>query len=501
MPTNSLGDSSQVWKLYCRNTGIEEGKMFGDQPEIVYQIMPDRFYRHSEALPGQDLEAWNALPDESKGGTQFFGGTLRGIQEKIPYLKELGITTLLLTPIFKAPSYHKYDAEDFYSIDPNFGSEDDFEALLKALHENSIKLILDIALNHLSNEHPFFKKALADPSSKERGFFRFSSYPERYDCWWNNSSMPELNFANKELRELFIEGEASIIRYWVRKGIDGIRLDCANDLSKPIVELIRKVSHEENPHCYVFGEIFSYAADWTNHMDGIQNYMYSAGFFRVYSNEIPSRIFNQWLNDIQKDSSLPVLNRSLSMFSSHDTARAYTLVKKNYKRLAQMLLLQYTLPGIPMIYYGEENGMQGKRDPHNRATMNWNPKTWNQRIRKLYTLLIEEKKSAAIESKIIPLTEYVPDGVIAYLSYNPKEKTDYRLILLNMTGVKKKFILMIPYSYIYSFLKLVDIFSSKSVTFVNNGAAVELLAYDAVCLKPAPEQTFKNYSFFKTYTL
>ncbi|HQG27776.1 MAG TPA: alpha-amylase family glycosyl hydrolase, partial [Candidatus Ozemobacteraceae bacterium] len=206
---------------------------------VFYQIVPDRFRRaESSGESPHTLLKWDAKPASSKAGSQeFFGGNLRGITEKLDHIRELGANAILLTPINAAPSYHRYDTTDYKSIDPLLGDWKDLEELTAAVHARGMKIIFDVALNHVSKKHPWFVRAEADAQAPERGYFRFNG-DGTYLCWWGHAGLPELQLNDRRLVQELITGDDSVLSFWLRKGFDGVRLDCANDLSLQTCALI-----------------------------------------------------------------------------------------------------------------------------------------------------------------------------------------------------------------------------------------------------------------------
>lgn len=242
---------------------------------VIYQIFPERFAIgggrtvHDKrgdgfyTAEGDTVSSWDELPQPGWGqNQQFFGGDLAGIRERLPYLQELGVNLIYLTPFYASPTNHRYDTVDYFTVDPASGSLEDFCLLVEAIHACGMRIIIDIALNHVSDRHPVFQEACRNPESRYRDFFSFLSYPDRYVGWYGYPSMPELNFANPEVVDTFITGEESVLRFWLRQGVDGFRLDTANDLGMPLMRLIRDTVREINPDAVVIGEVSQYPGGW-----------------------------------------------------------------------------------------------------------------------------------------------------------------------------------------------------------------------------------------------
>ncbi|HOV13897.1 MAG TPA: glycoside hydrolase family 13 protein [Spirochaetota bacterium] len=477
---------------------------------IIYQIFPERFARGgkktfqekiNEGLYAKNaiFKEWNELP--TKGimqGMEFFGGDLFGVAEKISYFIDLGVDTLYINPFFPGVSNHKYDALQYKDVDKAFGGMEAFDLLLKKAHDNHIKVIIDVALNHVSNEHRYFKEAIKDKNSKYINFFKFIDYPKSYSCWWGADFLPELNLENPEIIEEFITGEKSIIKFWIEKGVDGIRLDCANDLGPKICSLVRDTAKKINPEIKVFGEVFNYSSEWQKVLDGTQSYYYSGSIFSVLSSNITTKQFGKNINKLIMDSQYERLLESINILSSHDYKRALNSFDFDIKKYFLALIMQFTLPGIPKIYYGEEVGMTGGDDPENRAPMIWDENKWNKNILTFYKKLIKlrKEKIELQEGLYMDFSEWLDNGVVGFMRYMKESPKDFSIILLNTTNEKKKFRLFVPYSYFFCDMQLVDYFQNDKV--------ITKLSYIDVDLEPFgyrlfnPNDTYKkNYSFYK----
>ncbi len=215
------------------------------QGSVFYQIFPDRFadgdpsnnVRSAEYLRyGKPVVArsWGERPNPKTGGTEFFGGDLQGIVQHLDYLEELGVSALYLTPIFTAPSNHKYDVADYKQVDPHFGGDAALLALRQVLDERGMRLMLDIVPNHCGVTHPWFLAAQADPTAQTAEFFTFHRRPDDYESWLGVRSLPKLNYRSERLREVMYAGQDSIMRYWLRPPFraDGWRIDVANMLAR-----------------------------------------------------------------------------------------------------------------------------------------------------------------------------------------------------------------------------------------------------------------------------
>lgn len=483
-------------------------KNFNEQ--IIYQIMPDRFFIGSSQTAqdklenglypeNADLKNWTDKLDKRREiNNNFYGGDLDGIIEKLDYIKNVGANVIYLTPIFQAETYHKYDAINYKTIDKSFGGDKGFNRLLAKLKEKDMKLIIDIAFNHVSYKHPYFQDAVSNPDSKYRDFFNFIKYPEIYSCWWGHDYLPELNLNNPEVIEEFITGENSVIKFWLEKGVDGIRLDCANDLGVSVNKIIKETVNKINPDAILIGEVFNFAPDFTDGLDSLQSYMYTQSIFSLLNNKISAFQFGQNLQKMIDNYSHSEMLNNLIILSSHDSPRALTQLFNNVKKLFLAITMQFTLPGVPKVYYGEEVGMKGGADPLNRAPMIWNEKNWNKKINQFYKKIVQLRKNRRelVSGKILNLTGLLDNGIVAYLRYDQNKPDNYSVIVINPTGKKKKFRLFIPYSYFFSDMLMIDQLTGRKVRSNVSDLDLELGAYESSVY--IPDYLFKkNYNYYK----
>ncbi len=377
---------------------------------VFYQIFPERFcngdpdndIRSGELLVGgfpTIAMDWNARPLEWREGRclDFFGGDLQGVREKIPYLKALGVTAIYLNPIFAAPSVHKYDCIDYFHVDPHFGGDEALADLSAALHENGMKLILDISINHTGTAHRWFNRdglyfdrslgAYHDPQAPEREFYFF--HPDNaYTAWKANPELPTLNFTSDALRDILYRGPDSVIRKWLRPpySIDGWRFDVADvmarngdiQLDHEIWRELRQAIREENPEAYILAEDWG---DCGEHLQGDEwdapmNYF---GFGRPirqflgendwFQNDSPTlrgcrfRLSAEDLADRVRDhlGKIPFALQEVqyNLFDSHDISRLHHDPEVPFDHWRGAVCLQFLLPGAPSIYYGDEAAIDG----------------------------------------------------------------------------------------------------------------------------------------------
>ncbi len=359
---------------------------------IIYQIFPERFnigmagsvYEKRDkghyGLPEQRVRSWSEKPVVSRdGGHQydFWGGDIRGITAKIDYIKELGANTVYMTPVFWGHTNHKYDCLDYFAVDPDFGTEEDLIDLINVAHDRGLKIILDGVFNHIGMAGKWFNGLnLFD----EPGVFQGN--PERKDYfahkdghfrgWMDSRNLLELNLENPELQRIIYSGDNSIVKHWLNKGIDGWRLDVAYDIGPKILSEISTVVKEVNAGASLIGEIWNYPKGWREQagLDGLMNYYYKLIIWELLNGYLQGREASKLLDDVMSDCGLDFMSKSWNILSSHDVPRLRTELK-SFRSVKLALVLQYSLPGIPMIYYGEELEMEGGHDPENRGPMAW----------------------------------------------------------------------------------------------------------------------------------
>jgi glycosidase len=465
---------------------------------IFYQIMPDRFARETAGSQNADRELmkWDARPGSSgRGGTEFYGGNLQGICAQLDHIAALGVNAILLTPINRAPSYHRYDAVDFCALDPLLGDWKDLERLVSEAHKRGLKLVFDIALNHVSVEHPWFQKALKDPKSKERSWFKFDK-KGNYQCWWGYHTLPELQLNNPELQQMLFLGKSNVLAFWLDKGFDGIRLDCANDLTHETCDQIVESIRPRYPQAAIIGELCTYSVPWLRVLDATQSYFFTDSLKALKSGSITTR---QCLANMQIAYSAGA-HRQFQMLSSHDIPRIHSEWGRATAFLRAARRLQFTLPGIPMLYYGEELAMRGRSDPENRATPEWNKLDQAEtaadieELRKLTEL--RRKSPELTRGTWQPIfTDGHPD-LFAFFCASPEDPHNLTLVTWNNSRAKKQPTLTVPWGWLFSELQLEEVFTGRRITTVA-GMVTPTLEPNECAVWQVKDDSKRNYSFFK----
>ena len=350
---------------------------------VFYQIFPDRFRNGDVSNDPPGTRPWGGLPDRKST----FGGDLNGILEKLDYLEDLGVTALYLTPIFKAPSNHKYDTEDYFQVDPAFGGNEALRALISALHRRGMRIVLDGVFNHCGDRHPFFRDVCArGKASPYWDWFTIwgdhvSRDPEpNYACWAGVPTMPEWNHKNPKVREYLL----SVVRHWLSEyQIDGWRLDTVDYLPPDFVREVYRLVKEERGDAYVLGEVMGVAASWfkLGALDGVMNYRLRDGVAAFFARgEWSAEEFAHHIYAVRR-SYPPEANYAMyNLASSHDVPRLLTLCHGDRRRFLLAYAFLFSYIGAPAIYYGDEVGLTGGEDPDCRRCFPWEEARWDRAL-------------------------------------------------------------------------------------------------------------------------
>jgi glycosidase len=355
---------------------------------VVYQIFPDRFYNSDPANDKPEgsfiyggatqKRQWG---DKPTGGDDFFGGDLKGITAKLDYLQSLGVTAIYLNPIFASPSNHRYDTTDYSIVDPALGDLGALRELITEGKERGISLILDGVFNHASSDSLYFDKfARYDPtgahesqSSDYYDWFTFSEWPEKYRSWQNIDTLP-VYVESDEVKDFLFRGPDSVAQRWMKEGTGGWRLDAAEQKSHAYWRDFRTAVKGLDPDAVIIGEFWHNSAPWLSgdQWDGTMNYRFRDAVLGWLANPIRSvETMVKKLDSIREDYPPQALATSMNLIGTHDTARALTEAGGDKAMLRAMALLQFTWPGLATVYYGDEAGLEGGRDPDDRRTYPW----------------------------------------------------------------------------------------------------------------------------------
>lgn len=367
------------------------------QDAIFYQIFPDRFARSETANEKPNLQPWGSTPTV-RG---FQGGNLRGIIEKFDYLLDLGVNAIYLNPIFASSANHRYHTNDYYKIDRTLGSMQDFQALLDVAHSNGMRIVLDGVFNHSGRGFFAFADLLDNgPESRYKEWYYVNGFPldafgggkaTKYKAWWDIKDLPKLNAENPDVVNYLM----GVSRYWIEHGADGWRLDVPAEIDNDeFWAEFRKVVKRANPDAYTVGEIWDGDPRWVGdeHFDGLMHYTLRDAILDLlgYKTELP-----EFAKKMEEFLTLYPRENVYAMYlplGSHDTRRLMTKLNDDLNKVQLAFLLQFANPGAPAIYYGDEIGMKGEKDPDNRRAFPWDEKEWSQELRAYIQKLIAARK-------------------------------------------------------------------------------------------------------------
>ncbi|HPJ02089.1 MAG TPA: glycoside hydrolase family 13 protein [Candidatus Limiplasma sp.] len=403
---------------------------------IMYQIFPDRFFRGdgkptqtqqdkiSAAHPDASFHKdWNEAPaldiDPENGDNRaldFFGGTLRGITERLPYLRDLGVTVLYLNPIVRARTNHRYDTGDYLKVDPILGKKKDFTALTEAARAMGIRVIMDGVFSHTGADSLYFnrygrypgKGAYQSRHSRYAAWYRFDDFPNRYNAWWGFYTLPAVEKNQPDYQHFLLNQRDGVLPFWMQRGASGWRLDVADELPVRLLQKMRYSVKQADPSGTLIGEVWEDASNKISYgeprsyclgdtLDSVMNYPLRRAVIDFFTNKINAGALARLIRHQREVYPTPFYYSLMNLLASHDRVRALNafagydqpgilqmpreeaaLVRLTQAqqalakaRMLEALKLVCALPGIPCVYYGDEIGMQGMADPWNRAPMAW----------------------------------------------------------------------------------------------------------------------------------
>jgi len=460
---------------------------------IIYQIFPDRFFNGNkdndpdfqewfyadckEPPPEGEIlspekeyyhlvKDWNDIgglkqsPWQKEGIPDFYsfyGGDIAGVQQKLDYLLDLGISVIYFNPLWQAKSNHKYDSADYHSIDPHFATTEEMMAFVQLAHQKGIRMILDVAFNHTGETFWAFRDCVEKgPQSPYWNWYDWKKWPlpqplpadfnpkEYYQCWWGIKDMPDLNYdlarphpdenAVRDIKEAhpnapLVDYLISTVRWWlIEIGIDGFRLDVPDEVPFWFWELFRKEVKKAKPDAWIVGEIWYEARQWVSYryFDSVMNYaFFKSPVIEYFILELIGK--DEFCQKIENGLALyPIhsLKAMMNLLGSHDTLRIFEICKGDIKRWQLAVIFQMCFIGAPHIYYGDEIAMQGGKDPDNRRPFNWN---WEKdpvacEVRAFYKELISlRKKHPALWDGHFAFVDS-PDNTIVFLRETDNEK-------------------------------------------------------------------------------
>lgn len=374
-----------------------------------YQIFPERFaIGKSEKDVSYVNTKWGVKPTPKS----YYGGDLIGIREKLPYLVDLGVNVLYMTPVFCSPTNHKYEITDYENVDPAFGGNEALKALIEDAHKLGIKVMLDGVFNHCSCRHPFFLDA--QKNGKKSPYYDWFFWREdgSYLTFGSVKAMPKLNTGNAEVIRYF----SDVAVMWMRDfGADGWRLDVSDEISHKFLRHFREAVIAQDPEAIIIGEDWHRAVRYLNgdEYDGIMNYGVTKACLDLLAfKTIDSKAFRDRVVRLYHNYSIAANQKMLNLLGSHDTDRFLTRVKGDGQRFRTAAAIMFFYPGIPCVYYGDEIGMEGGYDPDCRRTFDWNEQNWDKETRNLIRQLMHLKKEPALSDGTFGIDE--EDGIITF---------------------------------------------------------------------------------------
>lgn len=453
---------------------------------VMYQIFPDRFFRSGKNESAAPIDrtvhnVWNEIPDwkpNSKGeitNSDYFGGDLRGIEEKLDYLADIGISCIYLNPIFESHENHRYNTACYERVDSMLGKEEDFVRLCKKAKEKGISIILDGVFSHTGADSVYFNKfgrygehsgAFRDPNSPYREWYSFIKYPNEYESWWGIATLPNVN-ENTPSYTKYICGDGGILQKWIDLGAAGWRLDVADELPDEFLDNLNKAVKAKGDDKIIYGEVWEDASNKESYgvrrryliggqLDSVMNYPFKECILNYVKFSDP-KPFVDGVMTIIEHYPKPSVDVLMNFLSTHDTERAITrlageevgvnnrqwqsehsLSPQQYLYGAALLkcamVLQFFLPGVPCVYYGDEAGQEGYKDPFNRRTYPWGEEDMDM-IEFTRELSMLRKKHKIFADGSLKFIDVSPDYCVL-ARYNQLEAI---VVVLNKNQRSKKF--------------------------------------------------------------
>lgn len=490
-----MGREGGGFRLTVYERGFDTPAWF--RRSIMYQIFPDRFGFSDDDTAEKGIEyhrslgqtpelhksldepvRWQPRPFESNySPDDFYGGTFKGIEGKLQYLKDLGISCIYFNPIVEARSNHRYDTSDYHRPDPILGTMEDFEHLCAKAGEMGIRLILDGVYSHTGADSRYFNRYGSYPGKgacqgKDSEYYRwydFSKFPDEYRCWWGFKDLPEVDEQNPKWQQDIVTGDNSVVKLWLRHGAAGWRLDVADELPDDVLELIRDAVKSVKPDAPIIGEVWEDAIIKESYgsrrryalgsaLDSVMNYPFRDAVLAFMHGYSDAHALCEFLISQQMNYPKPMYYALMNLLGSHDverlrTALATTVWLRSLSREDQLKIyfgpeelnraaalqrlcavLQFTIPGVPCVYYGDEQGMCGINDPFNRLPF----REGDESVHDYYAALAQLRNSTPVLSTgqtsfmaankdVLLILRYIKDGVDAF--GEPAENGAYLVII------------------------------------------------------------------------
>lgn len=445
---------------------------------IIYQIFVDRFNNGNENMkitsPKKNSFIYATWEDDpmyikDKNGDiakwDFFGGNLRGVIKKLEYIKSIGVSIIYMNPIFEAVSCHKYDTSDYEIIDKMFGTNEDFKELCEEAKKIGIRIILDGVFSHTGSDSKYFNRygnypelgAYQSKKSKYYNWYKFEEHPNKYDCWWGFDNQPNTNELNESYSDYIIRSENSIIAKWLKLGASGWRLDVADELPDEFIAMIKEKMLTVNNESVLIGEVWEDASNKVSYssrreyffgkeLDSVTNYPLRDIIIQFLLCNINAKYFVRRLMSLYENYPSENFYSGMNLLGNHDTERIFTMLGEHTDLLKLAIVIQMTLPGVPLIYYGDEAGLTGGKDPQNRKPYPWN--NINEYIFVMYKIFGNLRRDEEVlrkgefniidESEEILIYERIYEERKIIIIINPKNK-DFKYYIPDGYRISREF--------------------------------------------------------------
>ncbi|MCM3702702.1 alpha-glycosidase [Paenibacillus macerans] len=362
---------------------------------VFYQIIPERFANGDPSNDPKPVETWSGKPTREN----FFGGDLQGVLDHLDDLVDLGITSIYFTPLFTAPSNHKYDTMDYKQVDPHFGDNELLKKVVESCHERGIRVVLDAVFNHCGEQFPPFQDVLKNgAASPYADWFHINKFPARvengvptYDTFGFFPKMPKFNTANPQLKEYLL----GVAEYWIKEiKLDGWRLDVANEIDHHFWREFRQVVKRANPDAYLIGEVWSDSLNWLlgDQFDSVMNYPFADKVLEFFTGGMDGCAFSDEMGALIMRYPQQTNEVVFNMLCSHDTPRLLARVGGDKRKLKLCVVFLFTYIGTPCVFYGDEIGLTGDGDPDCRKCMEWDQSKQDRELYDFYKLMIALRK-------------------------------------------------------------------------------------------------------------
>ncbi len=437
--------------------GIKSPKWFKEG--VLYHIFVDRFNKVGKInnpkknsfiyANWEDTPMYIKNSDNEVVRWDFYGGNLKGVINKLSYLKNLGISIIYLSPIFESQSNHKYDTGDYKKIDSMFGDEETFKKLIEECSKKGINIILDGVFSHTGDDSIYFNKygnydSLGAYQSLESPYiqwYKFKNHPEKYDCWWGVKSLPNVNEMEKSYIDYIIKDKDSVIKKWMNYGVKGWRLDVVDELPTEFIEELKSETLKIDEESILIGEVWEDASNKVsyeerrkyllgNQLNGVTGYVFKNILIDFLTHKIDSiDAYNKFMT-VKENYPKEAFKSNLNLIGTHDTRRIITELNEDKELFKLAVATQMTFEGVPYIYYGDEAGLVGEKDPDNRRTYPW--KNEDRDILNFYKDITKYRNTNKTlikgDTKFLKLEN---TNVFGYIRYIESEYKDGILILIN----------------------------------------------------------------------